>query len=161
MGYTVQLIKGDVFIAASDQMPAFEALRHLDATRDDLKTGWSRESDDLNSPGHQHWAFVESDDIASAATLADILRALRFRPQIDPDGAIFGVELIDSPRSRGDERWIWATLAPFVSAGGELVWFGEDDQVVMWSFDGRDMTEHIGRLAFGAGSKVQVPEQRT
>jgi hypothetical protein len=160
VGYTVQLIKGDVLIVASDQMPAFEALRALDATRDDLKTGWSRGSDDVNSPGLQHWAFVESEDLASATTLADMLRALRFRPLIDPDGAIFGVELIDSPRNRGDERWIWATLAPFVSAGGELVWFGEDDQVVMWSFDGRGMTEHLGLLAFGEGSKVQVPERR-
>jgi hypothetical protein len=160
VGYSVQLIKGEVTIAVSDQTPAFEALRDLDATRDDLKTGWSKDPDGGDRVGRRHWAFVQSEDVASASTLPDMLRALRFRPMVEPDGEIFGVELIDSPRNRGDERWIWATLAPFVAAGGELIWFGEDDQAVRWSFDGRGMTEHLGRLAFDEALEVLVPERR-
>jgi hypothetical protein len=75
---------------------------------------------------------------------------------LEPDGEIYGVELIDPPRNRGDERWIWAALAPFVVAGGEMIWFGEDDRLVRWTFDGNAMKEGIGHIVFEEAHPVET-----
>ena len=52
------------------------------------------------------------------------------------NGDIHGVELIGGERSRGDELHLWRALAPFVEAGGRMDWYGEDEAVERWSFDG-------------------------
>lgn len=148
MGYSVQLIKGGVGIPTAVQDDALRAVRELDL-RDDLKGGWSRvELPDGTLAGHPHWAFVDPDELGAAVTLVEALRAFRFEAVTSPDGQIEGVELIGNVRSAGDERHLWAVLAPFVQAGGEMIWFGEDDRIWRWSFDGTRMHETEGRLSF-------------
>ena len=78
MGYSVCLIKGDVIIRASRADAALSAVRDLDS-RDDLKTGGSRDSHGVR---HPHWAFTNADEVRAAHTLMDALIAFRFEPML-------------------------------------------------------------------------------
>lgn len=144
MGYSVRLIKGEVIIRASSADAALAALRELDR-RDDLKTGWSRDDDEVE---RRRWAFTNPDSVRTAQTLVDALRALRFEPITEPDGELYGVEF--TGQNRGDEAHLWTALAPFIEPGGEMVWLSEDeaDALTRWSFDGRSLTVSAGRMVF-------------
>jgi hypothetical protein len=144
VGYSVQLIKGEVVIKAADAEAAVAAIRALDL-RDDLKTGWSA---DGSAEGRRHWAFTDPDAVRDASTLAEHLTAFRFVPVFDPDGDLLGVELEGGTRSAGDERHLWNVLAPYVTPASEMIWVGEDDILTRWSFDGQGLTVSTGRMVF-------------
>ena len=145
MGYTVQLLRGEVVILAADQQDAMEAIKALDRDRADLKSGWHRLETGEQEP---HWAFV-SEDLQTTEDFDSMLRALRFDPVFTPDGDLIGVVLEGCSRSRGDELHFWKAMAPFVQPGGEMDWYGEDDAVWRWRFDGRDLEVVSGTLRFG------------
>ncbi|CAN5268496.1 MAG: hypothetical protein ACSLEW_09085 [Nocardioides sp.] len=140
MGYSVQLIKGEVQIAASNAEAAVAAIRALDR-QDDLKTGWSTERG-------KHWAFTNPDNVRNARTLSEYLTAFRFLPIVAPDGDLLGVELDGGTRKAGDEHHLWTVLAPYVEPGGEMIWAGEDEVLTRWSFDGHGLTVSKGRMIF-------------
>ena len=144
MGYSVRLVKGEVVIPASNLEAALAAVRGLDL-RDDLKGGWSRDADGVR---HPHWAFIGPEDVQSAQTLSEALRAFRFEPTSEPDGELYGVDLIGGTRSAGDELHLWSVLAPFVNPGGEMIWLGEDGALTRWSFDGCSLSVSAGRMVF-------------
>lgn len=151
MGYDVRLIKGEVVIPAARTGPALSAIRALNQ-RDDLKSGWSRVDYPDGTFGRRpHWAFTDPAEIRSARSLTEMVRAFRYEAMTEPDGEVYGVELIGGTRAAGDDVHLWRALAPYVDAGGELIWLGEDDKLQRWSFDGVTMTVADGRMVFTAG----------
>ncbi|MCP3879395.1 MAG: hypothetical protein GY701_13545 [Sulfitobacter sp.] len=142
MGYTVQLLTGDVFIPAAVFPEALEAVKALDRTRPELKVGH-------RGPGGSdlHWAFVDTD-LQQVDRFPEMLAAWRFDPILLPGGDVLGVQLSDSPRSQGQEEHLWRALAPFVRAGGRMDWVGEDDAVWRWRFDGAELRVIGGTLRF-------------
>jgi hypothetical protein len=135
----------------AQQAQALEAVRALNE-RDELKGGWTRVVLPDGTYGRRaHWSFVDDDELVSASSLVEALAAFRFEAALTPDGDILGVSLAGCHRSQGDERHLWATLAPFVEPGGELLWHGEDDRIWRWTFDGRAMHEQAGRIVFDHG----------
>jgi hypothetical protein len=81
-------------------------------------------------------------------SLPEALRAIRFLPNVMPDGDIMGVTLVGDIRSRGDEYQLWSALAPFVEAGGQMDRYGEDGTVWRWAFDGKSLRIVPGQLTF-------------
>ncbi|MFE6611722.1 hypothetical protein [Amycolatopsis sp. NPDC057786] len=151
MGYDVRLTKGEVVIPAARTSPALNAIRALNQ-RDDLKSGWSRVDYPDGTFGRRpHWAFTDPAEIRSARSLTEMVRAFRYEAMTEPDGEVYGVELIGGTRAAGDDVHLWRALAPYVDAGGELIWLGEDDKLQRWSFDGSTMTVADGRMVFTAG----------
>ncbi|MFG1647901.1 hypothetical protein ACGFMK_47080 [Amycolatopsis sp. NPDC049252] len=148
MGYSVKLIKGEVVIPATRTDLALSAIRALDQ-HDDLKSGWTRvEHPDGTFGRRPHWAFTDPDEIATAQSLTEMLRAFRYEAMTEPDGEIYGVELIGVTRNAGDDVHFWRALAPYVENGGELIWLGEDDKLQRWRFDGHTMTVAEGLMFF-------------
>ncbi|WIX93262.1 hypothetical protein [Amycolatopsis sp. DG1A-15b] len=148
MGYSVNLIKGEVVIPATRTDLALSAIHALNQ-HDDLKSGWTRiEHPDGTFGRRPHWAFTDAAEIAAAQTLPEMLRAFRYEAMTEPDGEVYGVELIGGTRTAGDDVHLWGALAPYVEAGGELIWLGEDDKLQRWSFDGSTMTVADGRMVF-------------
>jgi hypothetical protein len=143
VGYSVQLLSGNVVLRRDRHEDALAALRQLDL-QSELKSGWHR---DENGDRVPHWAFV-SVDLQTVQSLSEALQAIRFLPNLMPDGDIRGVTLEGDVRSRGDEYHLWSALAPFVVAGGEMDWCGEDGTVWRWAFDGRSLTIVPGQSTF-------------
>jgi hypothetical protein len=145
VGYTVQLLAGEVRILAERFSTAVELLKRLDRERDDLKGGGFRP--------HPHakvvrtWSFI-SDDLQEIESFPDMLLALRFEPLLDPDGDLIEVLLAGGHRSRGDELHFWSALAPIIEPGSRMDWFGEDDAVWRWRFDGSKLVVVPGTLTF-------------
>jgi hypothetical protein len=85
VGYSVRLIKAEVVIPVNVQPAALAAVRELDK-RDELKGGWTRVDNPDGTYGRlPHWAFVITDELVAATTLADALRAFRFEPDTESD----------------------------------------------------------------------------
>lgn len=110
----------------------------------------------------RHWAFVDAD-IQAATSLEEVLRAFRFEPVQTPDGGLVGVVLDGGTRSQGDEIHLWNVLAPFVEAGGYMVWHLEEGRVQRWEFDGSRLVVRKGTIDFGGvptdGDSPAVPPQ--
>ncbi len=81
--HTPQVIRAEVEPAAVD------AIKELDRTRDDLKSGWHRAEDGTRI----HWAFAEFD-IQGIDSLPEMLRPFRFEPEVAPNRDVDGVLLI-------------------------------------------------------------------
>lgn len=152
MGYVVWLPKVDVTIPAHRHADALQALRELNS-REDLMGGGHF---DGKASITRHWSFTDPAKVQAADTLEEMLRALRFPvADFDDDGTITDVEF--SGEKRGDDKHIWAALAPFVEPGGEMVWHGEDGRVWRWTFDGRRMLRSEGIIGFGPEEEVTIP----
>jgi len=146
VGYTVQLLAGEVVIPADRFAKALDVLKKLDRDRDDLKTGRRR---DVQGELVPCWAFVDRDlDLQEIDSFPDMLRALRFEPVLLPDGDLLGVLLEGCHRSRGDEFDHWSALAPLVQRGSRMDWLGEDGAVWRWRFDGSALVVVPGTLTF-------------
>jgi hypothetical protein len=121
MGYSVELIKGEVVIPATRTDLALSAVRALNQL-DDLKSGWTRVEHPDGTFGRQpHWAFTGPAEIAAAQSLTEMLQAFRYEAMTEPDGEIYGVELIGGTRTARDDVHLWRALAPYIEAGGELI----------------------------------------
>ncbi len=144
VGYSVDLLAGNVAIPATRFPQGVELLKALDRTRPDLKGGFYIDEDGRRVP---RWSFV-AEDLQELDDLVALLRAIRFIAWLSPDGDLVGVTLEDPPRSMGDEIHFWSALAPIVRAGSSMDWYGEDAAVWRWRFDGTSLRVVPGRLLF-------------
>lgn len=156
MGYSVTLARGLVVIPPTLTEPAIDAVRRLDE-HNDLKGGWTRITNPDGTFGRRpHWSFTTPGEIESAQSLVEMLRAFRYLALSSPDGEIYEVQLIGGTRSMSDDLHLWRALAPYVNAGGELLWLGEDDVVHRWRFDGSTLAVAQGRMNFSSTLPARV-----
>lgn len=107
----------------------------LDEVRSALKVLWART--DLMGGGDsdgRKWFMWYEDVAPESDTLDQWLRKTGWEPAFDRSGVM--TALTFQREKIGDERHIFAAIAPFVEAGSWLAMEGEDGQSWRWTFDG-------------------------
>jgi hypothetical protein len=128
MGYYVRIEAADFVIPADKIAEADKAVRRLNKTAHDRKTGgsWWRDEEGAEHE-RRFFAWMPEDYHLKRVcpTLASILQELGFETDVDDDGNLH-VNYYDS--KTGNEEVFIEALAPFVKEGSYIEWCGEDSE---------------------------------
>lgn len=148
MGYNIELIDRDFFIAAEDKEAALNAMYDM----------WTPEKDASMSGGswgpngaEKKWYSwmnnsAEAFRSRSIESLEKAIYEWGYDPETDDDGNI--IDLYFEGGKIGDEDQMFAAIAPFVRQGSYLDYRGEEGAVWRWEFNGQRIVEKTGRVVF-------------
>lgn len=145
MGYYATAT-GSVIVPAENVDAAYEALVLLN-TREDLKSGGSwggipavkpADSTSVASSPDKWFSWMDwnYDEVETSAQ--SIIEKLGFEVEKLHNG---GFEVYAYDNKVGAEKHFMEALAPFVLAGSEMTWTGEDGEMWRWTFDDGVMKE--------------------
>ena len=100
-------------------------------------------------PGPDHYGWFDMDQFNTGrnGTINDMAVAFGFQFTHDDDGNIDFVEfLADKPGE--DDALFFALIAPFVTAGSWVEWYGEDGAIWRWAFDGKRAFQQEPRIEY-------------
>lgn len=147
MGYYIELIDSQFFIAAEDKAAALEALCKMwDPGRESGMSGGSYgQGVDIK---WYSWMNNSADDWRNRtiASLEDGLAEWGYPVETDEDGNI--IDIYFDGGKIGDEDQMFAALAPFVRAGSFLDYRGEEGALWRWAFNGTTFGERHGKVVF-------------
>lgn len=147
MGYVIELINSDFFIAAENKDAALNAMFDMwlpekTANMSGGSFGYGTEEKWYSWMNTSAEAFrnreVESLEVA--------LGEWGYYPETDEDGNI--TDLYFDGGKIGDEDQMFAAIAPFVRQGSTLDFRGEEGAVWRWEFNGQSIVEKTGRVVF-------------
>ena len=145
--------RGSIFeIAAGNVSAAFAAVKGLASPESLAAFGRNGRLLGLDAP-----------KLLSATNLEEALGAWSHSFDSDDDGNLVAL-FLDGDRF-GDYEILYRTLAPFVKSGCYLGFEGEDGSIWRYWFDGSEMREEQGTLAFGSPDSLpkqggSIPERR-
>ena len=126
MGYCMSQESAKFSIAKSKHKFALKALKAL-IKRTDLMRG------------QKCFAWVETEDILGATSLAEAMEAFRWPVEHDGDGNITAISF--AGEKLGDDEHFFGALAEFVDDGSFIEMHGEDGSMWRWIFSGGKLTE--------------------
>lgn len=132
MGYCMEVLDIDFFIAAKDKAAAFSYIQHVLVNLAELK--------------RVDFDWVNSDGMRESTTLEEMLKVWRWDPLLDKKGNIHFLDF--TGEKFGDDNVLFRHLAPFVKAGSYIAMIGEDNAIWRWYFDGSECIEQEGRVEF-------------
>lgn len=147
MGYYIELINSNFFIAAENKEAALNAMFDMWLpTQDANMSGGS-----WGPSGDTKWYswMNNSADAFRNRTVVDLETALTdwgYYPESDENGNIINLDFESS--KIGDEDKMFAAIAPFVRQGSYLDYRGEEGAVWRWEFNGQTIVEKTGRVVF-------------
>jgi hypothetical protein len=130
MGYCISVLKADVKILAVNQIWALKAVQSLHG-----------KETQCGKPPRFSWV---SDGFHKIDNLKDILREWRWAASYDKKQNIVSLEF--TGEKYGDDAVLFDALAPFIEAGGEIHFTGEDGDQWKYLFDGKCRTEKQGKV---------------
>ena len=147
MGYCISQINGKFFMEAKNKPAALEAMFEM----------WNPRNNDKMHGGswgpngtvkYYSWMNLSADDWRNRniKTLEEGLEAWEFDVDTDDQGNI--ISLWFDGEKAGDEDFMIEAIAPYVEAGSYLDFRGEDDAHWRWEFDGKTVTNQVGRVSF-------------
>lgn len=147
MGYHIELVNSDFFIAAENKQAALNAMFDM----------WLPEKDSNMSGGSygagrdiRWYSWMNNSAEAfrnrSVESLETALDEWGYEPEMDDEGNV--VDLYFSGGKIGDEDKMFSAIAPFVRKGSYLDFRGEEGAIWRWEFDGQKMIEKSGRVVF-------------
>jgi hypothetical protein len=147
MGYNIELIGSEFFIAKADKEAALEALFDMwvPEREADMSGGsWGYDRNEkwyawMNGSAEQ-WRSrtIENLEIGISEWGYNVFN--------NDNGDI--VDIWFDGDKIGDEGQMFNALAPFVRAGSYLDYMGEDGALWRWEFTGNRMVERTGRVVF-------------
>ncbi len=154
MGYYVSITDADCTIPVADAGEAFYTLTLLDDSQyDKYKSGgrWSQ--------GKQtsKWFAWMPEKLESLGSLQGILEHMGFEVSEEQVLGVDVLRITDYDSKSGDEDYLMATIAPWVTKGSWIEWRGEDGEQWRWEFDGSRMLRREGLIHWGeAKPMVQI-----
>ena len=128
MGYCIRVRNVKFAIKEANKRPALKAIRAL------------KGKETCKDSSGSHFSWVCAQDFNSAGTLEDMLRVWRWHPTTDPEtGDITNISF--TGEKFGDDDVFFTALAPFIEAGSEMTFMGEDGEAWKYKFDGKTMKE--------------------
>ena len=127
MGYCMSQEDAEFQIARSNHEPALKKLKEL-MKRTDLMRGRVTA-----------FAWVETDEVLSAPTLADAMQAFRWEAEHDAAGNIMSISFVGE--KLGDDEHFFGAIAEFVNDGSFIEMRGEDGARWRWIFSGGKVVE--------------------
>lgn len=150
MGYYIDQLTSQTRIAPENVEAAFAACKaQLDPEQHG--GGWSWR----NGVQTNHFAWVDSGELARASDLREYLTAWHVDWHDDDDGGLSELVAYEDWSSKaGDEELLFRVLAPFIDRGSTMTFRGEEGEHYGWLFDGRGLVETDGADPdpFGAGA---------
>ena len=150
MGYCIDLIDQSFTIKAENRPFALEAIRALDPVGAVQGGGGMFSKDE----SYTCFRWMHGVRLAEMQTLQSALEAWRFQPEFSGNGDIVCLDFIGE--KIGDERILFAAIAPFVERGSYLAFRGEDGHVWRYFFDGTAMMEQAGTIAWDTRTEKEV-----
>lgn len=138
MGYYVQQIDQQFFIAKNDCKKALTAIKKLAQHADKMSGG--------SSNGERWFSWVTTSDFVNAKSLEEALSAWRWLAEQDKDGNI--AYLYFEGDKLGDEETLFDAIAPYVKDGSYLEMSGEDGARWRWGFEDGKCKEREAHIDF-------------
>lgn len=135
MGYYIEIIDSEFFIAAEDKSLALQAIQDLPT---DMGGGSS-------SNGVACFSWVDLN-FRQAHFLEDCLSAWRWGADLDREGNISGLHF--EGQKLGDEEFLFGAIAPFVKPGSYIEVHGEEGARWRWVFENGVCTEKWGVITW-------------
>ena len=140
MGYHMHIHEQDFLIKEEAKEGALAAIKRLDPN---LGSGYRW--DGARKERVESWySWVSTEEYKKAETLEQAMEAWRWSSYVDDgidDGDIDNLEFLGE--KLGDDRVLFAALAPFVEEGSHVTMMGEDMDVWRWFFtDGKCFTQY-------------------
>lgn len=145
MGYYVSTEEQSIFVSKEHFADAYKAMCALN-DHDDLKSGGSWGGDGLtrNDPRPagmtyhpaRWFSWMDANYPETCKTFQDIFRSMGFDMSFDDDGNLNALYYND--KIGAEEHFIGA-IAPYVKAGSHILWRGEDGEMWLYYFDGKQM----------------------
>lgn len=129
MGYCISVKKSEFKIKAENKVNACKVVRALHG----------RET------CGDHFSWV-NENFHQLPTLEDMLKAWRWRPKLNENYDIVGLEF--SGEKMGDDKLFFTTIAPYVEAGSYIHFVGECGAQWRYEFDGNVMVDRQGKVTF-------------
>lgn len=130
MGYRMDQGETKFRIKAENKTRAHQAVRAL--LKETGKMGGSSSSPVGGLTRHFSW--VDMDDLRTAKTLEAQLEAWRWEPDVEEETGDV-VDLHFRGEKLGDDKTLFAAIAPFVESGSLIQMSGEDGGSWRWCFD--------------------------
>jgi hypothetical protein len=144
MGYCIDLVKSDFFLAADQKPAAMAAMRQLAL----------HASDGSGMGGGARWfSWMNGTPFSTdwkgpfRATLEEVFDDWRYPVKTDEAGNIVGIYF--NGEKLGDELVFFKSIAPYVREGSYLNMSGEDGERWQWFFDGTTCEEKAGTVIYG------------
>ena len=147
MGYFIEMIDHDFFIAAKDKDAALNAMFDMWLPEKNARMSGGSWGQGRNETWYS-W-MNNSAEAFRNRTVESLEKALDewgYEPETDDEGNIIG--LYFEPNKIGDEDQMFAAIAPFVRPGSTLDFRGEEGAVWRWEFNGQTIVEKTGRVVF-------------
>lgn len=132
MGYCIYVRRINVKINRCNETAAMAAIRSL--------VGKETIKDDSG----RHFSWVDRN-FPEKRNLPDMMKCWRW--ECVEDGNYFVVEEFLGEKY-GDDEILFTAIAPYIEAGSEIHFIGEDGNEWKYVFDGKTMKELIGRTVF-------------
>lgn len=132
MGYYISIQNIDVKIRHSNKTACMEAIRGL-VGKETIKDGSGR-----------HFSWVDRD-FSSKRNLREMMKCWRW--SCKNKGNFFVVEEFLGEKY-GDDELLFTALAPYIEAGSEIHFIGEDGDQWKYVFDGKSLKELRGNVTF-------------
>lgn len=135
MGYCMTQRDCNFFIGKQAQVANFKKMRQ-ELIKNAKQNG-----------SYSGYDWVDLDSIKRAKTIADILTAFRWLPELDCEGNIIRVSF--EGEKSGDEDTLFNILAPIVKNGSFIEMDGEDGAVWRWTFKNKKCDMKDAKIFFG------------
>lgn len=90
--------------------------------------------------GNRHYSWVNCDeDFLKCNSLEDALAEWRWQAGVDNEGNIANINF--TGEKYGDDKILFAAIAPYVEAESYVTMKGECNETFGWEFDGSNMKE--------------------
>lgn len=133
MGYYVSQEKTCFFISSANKQAALDAVKSLNPIEYHKNSDFQRDS----------FSWVNTDKYKSATTLQEALEEWRWSPLTDDHGNIVDVEF--TGEKAGDDKALFAAIAPFVKEYSYITMQGENGYRWRWLFSKSKLETQPGK----------------
>ena len=126
MGYCMQQLDWHVKIASADKAGALAAIKAM--------------------PESSRWSWVSSNEVLSAETLEEALKAWRWEAVAAKKGNINYLHFMGE--KYGEDPMLLKAIAPFMEDGAFIEMQGEDGERWMWKFSGGRLETFQGQTVY-------------
>lgn len=145
MGYYVELTDVNFRIKKENNTDKDIVAKIKEQLLNDMKVVGSGGTYETGKEPIINYAWVDTEEIIRAKSIADLLNAFGYNPECDDENII---SLWHGNEKIGNEKHLFKVISPYIEDGSYLSYCGEDMSLWQWSFDKGIMIEKTGKVVY-------------